>query len=105
MNINSITNINFNGGRKVPTQFASKTVKFVVPGKNNARVISTVYADNNHVKILDYQVKRYNKIVESGSYQNKKGFSEEGLMDVCGRIQECVKKGLITPLNSLILYL
>ena len=93
MNINSITNINFNA-RKVPTQFANRTVKFVVPGKNNARVISTIYADNNHVKILDYQVRRCNKVVESGSFQNKKGFNEAGLTSVCKRIQECVKDGI-----------
>ena len=93
MNINSITNTNFNA-RKAPLPLASKTIKFVVPGKNKARVISTIYADNNNVKILEYQVRRYNKVVETGTFQNKKGFDEASLATICKRIQESVKDGI-----------
>jgi hypothetical protein len=91
MHINSIANINFNG--KVSSQLPPKRFRFDLQGRGGkgSKLITKVYADNcNRIKIIDYKLKRYNETLEEGSYNNKKGFSEEALENICKQIQENV---------------
>ena len=93
MYIKSVSHVNFNA--RISNQLPPKSFRFRVPGKNNTTVVSTVYSDyQDHIKILDYEVKRKNKIVDHGSFQNKKGFNEESLVNICEIMQDCVKDGI-----------
>lgn len=93
MNIDSKINTGFQA--RISPQLPPKRVRFRVPGKNNTVVISTIYADkSHHIKILDYQVRHRNNILDSGSFKNKKGFNDDNLSNICQEIQEKVKDGV-----------
>lgn len=67
--------------------------KFYIPGKNGTTLRCQSIGDLRFLSHLEYDVLHKGRILESKAYNNKKGFSDTRLAQICEKIQEKVVEG------------
>lgn len=92
MNINSISNLNFEAKAEV----IKRVTTFRVPGKNGTTILTDVFDKGvgRNVTGLNYRILSKGKVLEEKAFQNKKGFKDERLCCICEKIQTKVKEGI-----------